>query len=163
MKLEVTKEWCLAMARREGNAEVGAGAAASDPERDEASDAAAAPSVRVDEPQVAFGPFVQLMRRKQGLTIEKLAEEADLDLSELVIIEKEPHYRPEPRTVHQLASVFKVPTRRLLELSGNAVAKDVRFRQEAVRFAARSGPINKLTPEETAALERFVKFLSDDK
>lgn len=162
MKLEVTKEWCLAMARREGNAEVGAGVAAFDPQRDEVSDAPSAPSVRMDEQQVAFGPFVQLMRRKQGLTIERLAEQADLDLSELVIIEKEPHYRPEPRTVHQLALVFKVPTRRLLELSGNAVAKDVRFRQEAVRFAARSGSINKLTPEETAALERFVKFLSDE-
>ena len=96
MKLEVTKEWCLAMARREGNAEVGAGVLAFDPERDEVSDAPSAPSVRMDEQQVAFGPFVQLMRRKQGLTIERLAEQADLDLSELVIIEKEPHYRPEP-------------------------------------------------------------------
>lgn len=31
MKLEITKEWCLAAARREGNVEVGAGRLAFDP------------------------------------------------------------------------------------------------------------------------------------
>jgi len=162
MKFEMTKKWCLAMAQLESDSEVAAGVAAFDPIPGEHSEAQVS-STEADAAQVAFGSFVQLLRRRWNLSIEELAQQADLDLVELVSIEKEPHYRPEPRTVHNLAMLFKLPAKPLLALSGNAVVKNPQFRQEAVRFAARAGSISKLTPEENAALERFVKFLSDDK
>jgi hypothetical protein len=102
MKFQVTKEWCLAMARLEGDSEVGAGTAAFDPAPDEHVETQAS-SAEADTAQVAFGSFIQLLRRRRNLSIEQLAQRADLDLVELVSIEKEPHYRPEPRTVHNLA------------------------------------------------------------
>jgi hypothetical protein len=45
---------------------------------------------------------------------------------------------------------------------GLTQAKDARFQQEqAVLFAARSQPVEPLKPEEQAALENYVKLLSE--
>lgn len=92
--------------------------------------------------------------------MEKLAEEAALDASELLIIEESSNYVPDPRTIYQLARTFDVPQRSLMELAGLTVANDRGLRQEAVRFAARSESVQKLTPEESSALEAFVAVLS---
>jgi hypothetical protein len=71
------------------------------------------------------------------------------------------HYVPEPRTVFKLAQTFEVSQRRLMQLAGLAAANDAGLRQEAVRFAARSEAVQKLTPEESSALEAFVAVLSE--
>jgi HTH-type transcriptional regulator, competence development regulator len=154
MRLERSKEWWLSRARREGGGAVSAGMLAFDPGPEER--AASGP----DETRIAFGRFVNLMRRRRGLSLEKLAEEADLDASELLIIEQSSSYVPEPRTVFRLAQTFDVPQRSLMELAGLAVANDTGLRQEAVRFAARSESVQKLTSEESSALEAFVAVLS---
>jgi transcriptional regulator with XRE-family HTH domain len=155
MKVMVTKEWCRAKARLEEDAEVGVGLLALDPLAE-----SCAPR-HEEEPQIAFSRFVQLMRRKKKLSVEELAEEADLDLGELVSIEENMHRDPEPRTVYQLAKTFGVPIKKLSQLAGLVVARDPGFSQEALRFAARSEPIEKLTPEENAALESFIAVLSE--
>lgn len=153
MKLERSKDWWLARVRREGVAFVGAGLLAFDPAPEEAAGTVS------EERRIAFGRFVNLMRRQRGWTMEKLAEEADLDTSELLLIE-EHGQTPFPRTVYKLAETFNVPQPGLMQLSGLAVANDTGFREEAVRFAARSESVEKLTPEENAALEAFVTVLS---
>lgn len=97
MRLERSKDWWMARARREGNAAVGVGLLAFDPVPEERpSGARAAPG---EETRIAFGKFVNLMRRRRGYTIERLAEVADLDESELVEIEGDVHYVPAPRTI----------------------------------------------------------------
>lgn len=161
MKLDVTKKWCLEMARREGNAEVAAGLLAFDPEPKEPAEGTDEVH-RHDDPHLAFGPLIALLRRRHGLTIEKLAVNADVEPGDLVSIERDPHYTPEPRTVFQLARVFRLPNKRLMQLSGLAVAKDARFRQAAVRFAALSVSIEALSKEEKTVLESFIKFLSEE-
>jgi hypothetical protein len=164
MKFERSKEWWLAKARREGDAAIGAGLLALDPAPAEQGALAAGEdrpiSTAVDETRIAFGRFVHLMRRQRGFSIEKLADEAALDLAELVSIEENLDYTPEPRTVYQLARTFKVPQQGLMQLAGLAVANDVGLRQEAVRFAARSESIQKLSREEKSALDAFVAVLS---
>ena len=95
--------------------------------------------------------------------MEQLAEAADLDASELLVIEGDVHYVPEPRTVFKLAQIFEVPQRRLMQLAGLAVANDAGLRQEAIRFAARSESVQQLTLEENSALEAFVAVLSERK
>jgi hypothetical protein len=159
MRLERSKDWWIARARREGDTAVGAGLLAFDPAPEERPSTAQA--VAVEETHIAFGKFVNLMRRRRGYTMERLAEVADLDLSELLVIEDDVHYVPEPRTVFRLARTFQVSQRRLMQLAGLAAANDTGFRQEAVRFAARSESVQKLTPEETSALEAFVAILSE--
>jgi transcriptional regulator with XRE-family HTH domain len=100
------------------------------------------------------------MRRKRGLSIEKLADEATLDVGEIVSIEGDLDHKPEPRTVYQLARAFDVPQQSLMQLAGLVVANDTGFRQAAVRFAARSESSQKLSRDEKAALAAFVEVLS---
>lgn len=159
MKLERSKEWWMARARREGDAVIGAGLLAFDPMPEERP--AGASAAVVEETRIAFGRFVNLMRRRCGFSMERLAQVADLDASELLVIEDDLHYVPKPRTVFKLAETFEVSQQRLMQLAGLAAANDAGFRQEAVRFAARSEAVHKLTPEESSALEAFVAVLSE--
>lgn len=159
MKLERSKDWWIARARREGDSAVGAGVLALDAKPEEQ------PAPRLNESaedvRIAFGRFVNLVRRRQGYTLERLAEIAELEAGELLMIEDDVHYVPEPRTVYKLAMTFDVSHQRLLQLAGLAAANDVGLRHEAVRFAARSESFEKLTPEESSALEAFVLVLSE--
>lgn len=159
MNTEFDAEWCLNMARLEGDAEISAGAVAADP----IFDGDLIEQRKQDEPVVAFGRFVRLMRRRRNMDMEKLANTADIDIEELVSIEEDPHFRPEVRTVYQLSMFFDVPRESLLQIAGLTKPKDDRIYQEAVRFAARSEPVAALTPEEREALEIFVAVLSEKK
>lgn len=159
MKLERSKKWWMARARHEGDAVVCAGLLAFDPAPDER--ATGVQSVVIEETRIAFGRFVNLMRRRQGFSLEDLADVAGLDAGELLVIEDDVYYVPEPRTIYKLAMTFGVSQQRLMQLAGLTVANDAGFRQEAVRFAARSESVQKLTPEESSALEVFVAVLSE--
>lgn len=160
MKIEITKEWCLRMAAIEANAEIGAGLYALDP----VFDGETIPAKETNEESgIAFGRFIRLMRRDRGLTLEKLAEDADVEVAELVEIEDDTHHKPEPRTVYQLANYFRLPRNNLLQVAGLTTPRDNRLVDEAVRFAARSEPVVELTSEERAALEAFVAILSEEK
>lgn len=162
MRMDRSKDWWLARARREGDAVVGAGLLAVDPVPDERPSRVASPApVAADETRIAFGRFVNLMRRRRGYSVEQLARAADLDLSELLVIEDDLRYVPEPRTVFRLAQTFDVPQQRLMQVAGLAAANDDGLREEAVRFAARSESVQKLTREEAQALEAFVAVLSE--
>jgi transcriptional regulator with XRE-family HTH domain len=160
MKLERSKEWWMARARREGDAIIGAGLVAFDPAPEGRPAGTAPAGARTEENRIAFGKFVNLMRRRRGYSMEQLAMEADLDASELLVIEDDLHYVPAPRTVYKLAQTFSVSQQRLMQLAGLSAANDAGLRQEAVRFAARSESVQKLTPEESSALEAFVTVLS---
>lgn len=159
MTTEFDKEWCLNMARLEGDAEIGAGMLAVDPVFDGDQIEQSEP----EEPALAFGRFVRLMRRRRGMDMEKLANTADIDIVELMSIEEDPHFRPEVRTVYQLSMYFDLPRESLLQIAGLTKPKDERIYEESVRFAARSETVAALTPEERAALEAFVAVLSEKK
>lgn len=158
MKIDVTKDWCMTMARREAGADVGAGLIAADPIFD--GEAALDDMVR-DESRLAFGRFVNLMRRGRGWSIEQLAESADIEVGEIMSIEDDAHYFPEPRTVYQMANIFSVSQGRLMELSGLSKPKDVTFVEEAVRYAALSESIEALSDLEQAALDGLISVLSE--
>jgi transcriptional regulator with XRE-family HTH domain len=112
------------------------------------------------ELRVAFGRFVKLLRRNHGLSIEELAEKAEIDEIELINIEEDVRHSPEPRSVYQLARCFRLPQKQLMQLAGLAQARDPRLAREAVRFAARSESTAKLSETERAALEAFIALLS---
>jgi HTH-type transcriptional regulator, competence development regulator len=160
MKIGITKEWCLKMAQLETGAEIGVGLLAFDP-LFECEDMRS--STAKEDSSIAFGRFVKLMRRGCGLTVEKLADDADIDIFELVEIEDDPHHKPQPRAVYQLANYFKVPRRNLSQVAGLTVPRDTQLYAEAVRFAARSESVAALSPEERAALDAFVAVLNEQK
>ncbi|MCK5911075.1 MAG: helix-turn-helix transcriptional regulator [Caulobacter sp.] len=160
MKLAITREWFERKAELEGDHEIAAGALARDPSPDRTAEARAGPDT-LDPTRVAFSSLVEYMRRKRGFSMEKLAEEAEIDLAEVVSIERDAHFRPEPRTVFQLARTFNLPNKALLQLSGNATANDAAVHEHALRFAARSGgSVQGLSREEKRALEEFIAFLA---
>lgn len=115
----------------------------------------------VETTKTAFVRLLQLARRERRLTLEKLAEKADVDLAVPVKIETDETFEPDLRTVHQSASALDLPVKKLMVLAGLLHVKDVGLQQASVRFAARSEPIGNVSPEEHAALEEYVKFLNE--
>ena len=162
MKIEFTKEWCMRMAHIEGDSAIGAGLCALDPAFEHETETASEAGV-VDESNFVFGRFVRLMRRRHGMTVEKLALDADVEITDLVEIEDDARHKPEPRTVYQLANFFKVPESNLMQIAGLTAPRDSHLLNEAIRFAARSDPVAQLTLEERTALEEFVAVLNDQK
>lgn len=161
MKINISREWFEENARLERGFSVGAG--------DPAFLTYAAPVEESDaakvaqELRVAFGRFVELQRRSLGLSVEQLAKKADVDPGELVTIETDLHHIPELVTVYNLAKTFRTPEKSLMQLAGLAIPKDRTFIKAAVRFAAKSESIAKLTSQEQAALESFVAELNNRK
>jgi transcriptional regulator with XRE-family HTH domain len=114
-------------------------------------------TVRLKE---AFGVFVRQLRRRDNMSVEDLCQMARVEEAELREIEHNPHHKPRPRTVHQLASIFRVPERAFMKLSGATVTNDNQFHEEASRFAAKSDDMAKLTSAERKALNEYISFLS---
>ncbi len=163
MKLNLSKEWLRQRAALDDKADVSAGTLdvnrlpAARPGKVGSTQA----SAESDTPNPGFGILINLWRRKRGLRVDVLAEKAKIDVAELIEIEKNLNYVPEPRTVYQLAKTLDLPSERMLELSGNLIVRDSSLGQEAVRFAAKAESVEKLSKDEQRALEEFVKFLSE--
>jgi transcriptional regulator with XRE-family HTH domain len=163
MKMNLSEEWLTKRAKLEENADISAGLfnigvlKANQSKEHEAS----AAQVQDDNPLPVFGRLINLWRRKKKLRIDELADKARIDLAELIAIEQDIHYTPEPRTVYQLAKILGLSGDRMLQLSGNTVVRDQTLGEEAIRFAARSESVEKLNKDEQRALEEFVKFLSE--
>jgi HTH-type transcriptional regulator, competence development regulator len=162
MKLNLDKDWYIKRAQQDDKAEVSAGSFNLCVFEDSSAEARAANPTLVEQEnsRPAFGKLINLLRRRRGLNMEELAMKARIDLAELIAIEQDFHYIPEPRTVLQLAKVLGLPNDRMLQLSGNKAVRDSHFSEEAVRFAARSESLEKLSKDEQVALEEFVKYLS---
>ncbi len=158
MIIAKTKEWWIEKAEREGNVTIGAGAASPRVGADQIEALAG----MGDPARLAFGKFVNLMRRESGLSVEALASRADIDAGEVLVIEEDAYHTVEPRTVYKLALCFGVPQQRMLQLAGLAAERDPGFDRAALKFAARSEGMQKLSADESAALQAFIEVLSGD-
>jgi HTH-type transcriptional regulator, competence development regulator len=159
MKININEERFLAAIDQAGDHEVGVGYLANDAIIGEQEQRAFVEGARFEPTQLAFGRLMNLMRRQKAWSMDKLADEARIDIEEVLQIENDHDFRPEQRTVYQLAQVFSVPPKALMQLSGNAVPR-VEVMREAVRFAARSEPMSRLSDEEAKAVESFVAVLN---
>jgi len=108
----------------------------------------------------SLGILLQLLRRNKRISIEMLANEARIEISEITKIECDPCFTPSPRTIYQLESYFQLPPKSLLKLTSAYQNVPDEFRDEVIRFAAKSDSIHKLTKEEHKLLKSFVSFLS---
>lgn len=155
IKLNITPEWVKAQAGKEpksGITSVGGLAA-----RLEALQAVTPP----DAGRLSLAKLVELSRRQMRLSLEQFAERTDIDLSELYAVEHgEPHTLA-PRSVYRLAGFLKIAPEPLAELAGLMKAKDNRISEVAMRFAARSEPMDALTAEEEEALNWFLKQIAN--
>jgi transcriptional regulator with XRE-family HTH domain len=153
MKMNTDKAWLLKKAAEEDGCFVSVGGLVDSLEQSEQ------PSGNVVPLRQAFVRFIQLARRERRLSLEQFAEKVDVDLVELFKIETEEHHKPAIRTVHQIAGFLQIPEKKLLALAGLLQVKDAQFQTAALKFAARSAPVEKLTRKEHSDLEEIVKFL----
>lgn len=107
--------------------------------------------------RIVFARFLDLARRSLGLSLDRFAEEAAVDLEELVQV-IEDHASPKPRTVFQIAKRLDVSPERLMELAGLIEPREETL-EAGLRFAARSEATAQLSAEERVAFEEFVKVL----
>jgi transcriptional regulator with XRE-family HTH domain len=117
----------------------------------------------VDGMRHAFHLFVQMLRRRHGLTVDELARRAGIDRDEIAAMERNNAYRPSPLTLHRLCAFYKIPERRMLVLAGAIGEAPQGFSETASRFAAKSESFAHLTKEEKKALDEFVHFVKEDK
>ena len=115
---------------------------------------------QVEELRHAFLLCVRMLRRRHGLTVDRLAEMTGIDRSEILAMERSNTYHPTPLILHKLSQVYDIPQRRLMALVGAIRDEDVS--EEASRFAAQSASFSKLTQEERKVLDEFVRFLKVD-
>jgi transcriptional regulator with XRE-family HTH domain len=108
----------------------------------------------------ALARLVQLARREQTLTPEQFATRFSLDLRELLDLESARNV-PEPRLLYQLSLALRVSYEKLLVLAGHRVRRDEALEREALRFAASSGPMDKLSKSEAQALHDFIRALDE--
>ena len=109
----------------------------------------------------AFGQLIRLLRREHRMTPEQFAEDLDIELGELIAMEAADQMRPSARTIHKLSAKMRVPSSNLFVLSGLAEARDSHIQEECLKFAARSQPLQALTPDEHQVLNEWVKYLSE--
>ena len=154
MKLDIQTDWILRMAEKEANGIVSAGGLLTRVEKKHG-----ARSVSSTE-CAALAQLVELQRRKLRLSVEQLAEQAGVEIEEVLAIEQG-NGTVDPRTVKQLSVVLKLPAEKMILLAGLDSNRDTELEKAAIRFAARSAPAMALSAEENAALEEFVKVLAN--
>lgn len=154
MKLNINPEWLLEAAENEEGGIVSVGGLAFRAQGE--FKAAGTPGPE----RTALAHLLELQRRNMRLSVESLASQSDVEVEEILEVEQG-HGVPEPRTLFKLAQVLKLRDDKLMHLAGHVSRPDPRLEQAAVRFAARSAPMDLLTAEEAAALAEFVKELAD--
>ena len=155
MRMNADKDWLLTKAEQEDGCMVSVGGLVAGLEGTNQASDNAIPL------KLAFSRFLQLARRDRNLTLERFAEAAGVDLAELLKIETDGNYTPAIRTVHGVAVFLRVPERKFMALAGLFRVEDARFQNESLRFAARSAPVEHLSPEEHFIYEEYVKYLCE--
>jgi len=169
MKMRFTNEWLRRRIERDADLDSDAGlpitkidvlkAFLPEPPAVRAPVAAVAPQVR--QSAAVLGHLVRQLRRRDRLELARLSAEVRVPEQELREIEDGTVTALRPRTLHQLATFFKIPAQALVALSPAAVRRDPELDRAAVRFATDSDDISKLSADERKSLNDFVKFLSD--
>lgn len=153
MKLNFSKEWYEYHLSLEGDEEIGIGVPPGFLQQQK--------NITPFDSRIAFGTFVELWRRNKGWGAEELAEKSNLDIEEILEIEHDPNSIPEVSAVYNLAEIFALPVKALLEIAGLTEPQNSNLREEAVRFAARSESIEALNPREKEAFEAFVSTIAE--
>lgn len=105
--------------------------------------------------------LLQLSRAQSGLTLEQFSTRVGVAVAEVTRIETDQTYLPTPRTIYKLAAFLKVPVKSLMALAGLIKLGDFRFDDAAIRFAANSESVERLSKEEHHLLREYVRFLCE--
>jgi transcriptional regulator with XRE-family HTH domain len=167
MKLLFTNEWLRQTVPNDPDNEPQAGGTPESGTQETAAagvragSAAVVGARNVVQLRISLGVLVRQLRVRDRLTIAELSQKADVTEEELRRVEHDPHFTAGPRLIFQLSSYFGVPLTKLSQLSGATHVVDRILYNQAVRFAAHSDDVSRLTDDERTALEAFVTLLSE--
>jgi len=108
----------------------------------------------------AIARLIQLSRRDESLTPEQYARRIGVGLDELRNAEAGTQV-PEPRVLYAVSEALAISYQKLMSLAGHRKERDQKLEEEALRFAASSAPMDKLTNVETRALHDLLQLLHD--
>jgi HTH-type transcriptional regulator, competence development regulator len=152
-----TLEWLEYMAAAEDRGGVSVGGLALKLQQPETGNEAKSSLLR----SLTFARLIQLSRRQRRWSVQRLAECADVNVAEILMIEEGEPTKIAPRTVYQLGNALGLSVKKLMVISGLATARDSLFEEKTLQFAARSETVEQLSSEEREALEDFVRFLAE--
>ncbi len=169
MKMRFTNEWLRRRIERDADLDSDAGLPITKIEvlqaflPEAAAAVAPAPAVSLAARQSAavFGRLLRQLRRRDKLDLPRLSAAVRVPEEELRALEEGVATALRPRTLHQLATYYRISAQALLALSPFAVRRDPNLDDAAVRFATNSDDISKLSPDERKSLNELVKYLSD--
>jgi transcriptional regulator with XRE-family HTH domain len=169
MKMRFTNEWLRRRIERDADLESDAGLPITNldvlkafvPETSPPAAARATASPAGRQSAAVLGHLLRQLRRRDKLELSRLSAEVRVPEPELRALEEGNASTLRPRTLHQLATFYRISAQALLALSPFAARRDSQLDDAAVRFATNSDDISKLTPEERKSLNEFVKYLSD--
>lgn len=107
-----------------------------------------------------FSILLKMLRLNSKLSVNDLASKLDLDVDEIIFLERQVGSRASPRTLVVLAKFYGIPAQVFLQLIGASKAKNDVIEEEMIRFAAESESFEKLTSREKKRLNRVVKVIS---
>lgn len=110
----------------------------------------------IDPPPAILGIILRELRRREGLTVDALATQTHVDVTELRGLEQDPNFRPRPRTIHKLAERLSLPQQELARLAGAVIVNDSDTTVQGLKFAAMSDDLSTLTSVERVGLSFYV-------
>jgi len=111
--------------------------------------------------RMSLGMLVRQLRLRDGLTVEALAQKAEVSEEELNQVEHNPNYTARPRFIYNLSEYFKVRLEDLSQLAGTTHKIDRKLYNTAIQYAAMSDAATVLTEEQREILDGFVAMLSE--
>jgi transcriptional regulator with XRE-family HTH domain len=116
--------------------------------------------VRQSSTPSEFGNFLKLLRTKKKVSLEKLANDTDLDPEDIHEIETSHENIASPMTVSVIARYFKLQPKKVQALAGLSRSKEEADCGPSLRIAACADPnFDSLTKEERQAFQDLIKQL----
>ena len=111
--------------------------------------------------RISLGLLLRQLRQRDGLTVEELAERANVSEEELKQVEQNPQYTAPPRLIYNLSSYFEVRLEDLSQLAGATSTVNRKLYNAAIQYAAKSNEFAILTHEQSEILDVFVATLNE--
>lgn len=161
IKFSATNKWYeLAAESESGVPAISAGPSCVTISPSLASEVALKRDIREIRKLEGFSTLLKMLRLERKLTIEKLALKLDVDINELVLLERQVGYKATPRTLVALAEFYDIPKYVFLQLVGALKIQNDVIKEEMIRFAAESESFEKLSKEEKKLLNRIIEVIS---
>jgi transcriptional regulator with XRE-family HTH domain len=158
MKFTITEKWLRNRLAQADDSDAAAGGTTREELQQDAQRRTVTPQALAHAP-TQIGKVVRFVREQRGFSREDLARIADIDVSEIVAIETQMHYRPSPRAATFIATALGLSPRRFQEQAGLRISYSSDLPEE-VRYAAHSRTDVQPTEEEFETIRALVKALS---